>query len=368
MCPGNQSFWRVLHPSPQDNIHVQSTMMQGLKAGQDDANFRMYSLGEARALTTDKVYPNYSYAANSIPNKLEINPALDIYWTHDHNLRPRCSAIIQEYFHSGEELPDIMQIDEIVEYETKVPRYDDETKERIKGSFVDDITNTFISRYQEWNQAGITAGRQMTVVIHGDHTAFNRKQASSLSKNEFQIMKQMLLAAGFKVQLGVIKYDKVKIQINVKDRLALVNSILKDENGYIRLKINKHCYHTHKSFADLERKNNDVEAIDKSCDELARRTTTPNAIHLVSHITDAIGYYLYRKFNRVKLANGELRFVYITDQQVLDIAKNGNISRRPIVKDKPKRSGNQLLDMVRESIKSSQDNDGTSNFIGYFGI
>jgi hypothetical protein len=367
VCPGNQDYWRVLNPSPGENIHVASTMMQGLKSSQDEKNFQVYSQGVVMPLSSDKVYCNYSFMGNTLLKPIQVDTTKDIYWTHDHNNRPRCSAIIQEYPNEEVGIPKVMIVDEIVMYEAKVPRYDDETKLRIKGAFADDVAVEFIERYKDWNEAGIAAGKQKTVYLFGDPTALNRKQAHSSSLNEFQIMKKMLEKAGFKV-VNTVQTRKGS-QISVKERLAITNYMLRDPEGKTWIKINrKECPHAIKSFSDVERLNNDMEAIDKSCDELARRTSNPNAIHLISHITDAIGYYLARKFNLIQIGESEFKFIYISDTAILRVQKDGKIEMTP---DKPtplrpRRESNDVLDIIRQSMRETTEDYGMlRDFYGF---
>lgn len=369
-CPGNQPSWRVYRPKPGSNLHNPATMGQQLKVGHDASNYAVYVQGDVRALTSDKVYYNYSYAGHSIP-KPEVDPSRDIYWAHDHNLRPRASVIIQEYHNPDSLIPDVLVIDEIVRYEARVTRYDDDTKERLKGCGPEDVAQDFIDRYSEWNKASIAYGKQKTVYIHGDHTAWNRgANSSGLSKNAFQIMRDMLKAAGFKVVLAVVKKNKVKIQINVKDRLELTNYMLSDWNRVRHIYVSKSAYHLHKSLSDLEKKNNDKEDIDKSCDELARRSTNPNAVHLISHISDALGYYLARKFNLIKDNSGEFQFVYIPNEAILSIGADGKITKqkdRNKEEEKPRRqSSTDIISMIRD-ITGADDWSDIGKFSDYFG-
>lgn len=339
-CPGNQPFWRVIHTQTTDNFHLPSDFVQSIKSSQDDANFRMFTLGEIIDLGVNKAFPAYSYDNNVVLHDIPVDVTKDIYWTHDHNTRPRCSEIVQEYPVEGSEDADICFIDEIVMFDTKEPVLKEEAKEllkqnpqplteefisrwRIRGVGPEHVAQEFIDRYSNWNLATIEAGDQRKVVLHGDHTALNSKM-SPFSKNEFQILYDMLTAAGFKVEVAVKKLANTKIQIAVSDRLAVTNWLLRDDKGRSRIKINaKKCPYLMKSLEDTIKKINDMEKIDKSCDDLAAAATNTAKVHLVTHPAEAAGYYLVRRFNLLKVPEG-FKFVYVPGEPLLNFDNKGN--------------------------------------------
>lgn len=327
-CPGNQTFWRVLTPQANENIHNPSSLNQELKAGHDEASYAVYVHGEARALRSNKVYPAFSFQANSYqPSSSEVETDFDkdIIWSHDYNKRPRCSVVVQEHPEGDEVF--VRVIDEIVLYDTEELKFNPEDGSRIRGVGPEHAAEKFIERYKNWNQQGILAGNQKTVYIHGDHTSLNNKM-SPFSKNEFQVMYDMLVEAGFKVIVAVRKIPG-KMQISQADRIALTNWLLRDNKAINRIKINKvRCKHLLKSLEDLETKTNDREEIKKDCDETARKTTNTKVVHLISHVSDALGYYLVRCFNLVQ--EGDLiRFIHIEGGSLLNIDKDGKISELP---------------------------------------
>lgn len=382
-CPGEQPFWRVLHPLPEENIHNPATLSQELKAGHDEANYQVYVQGDVRALKSNKVYPAFSFAANTFPNEFRYSadmladPTKDIIWTHDHNTRPRCAVIGQEYIQeNGEIYP--FALDEIVMYDTKEPKFDGKG-ERIRGVGPEHMAQEFIDRYQPWNQMSIQLGEQKTVDIHGDHTALNSKM-SPFSRNEFQIMHDMLVAAGFLVRVCVVKV-KGLTQVTQSDRIAVTNWMLRDSSGVNRVKINKRCKHLLKSLEDLEKKSKEKEEIDKNCDESARLATNTKITHLISHVSDAWGYYLMRCFNLIQ--DGDIiKFIYVPGGSLINIDfKTGKLSGRVpdyTEPEQPRPDKNQIDKMmldeylakiqayVSEGLANSSEHESLETFRNYF--
>lgn len=340
-CVGDQAFWRVLHSTALDNPHIPPDLMQSIKVGHDEANFAVYAMGEVRELRSNKCYSSYSFSANVNLNNLAVDPTKDIHWTHDHNTRPRCSVIIQEYPAEDDQVV-VQCIDEIIKYDTKEPKLN-EDGERIRGVGPEHVALDFIQKYTYWNDASKQSeGGQKTVYLHGDHTALNSKM-SPFSANEFQVYYNMLTEAGFKVVVAVKKI-KGQTQIRVTDRIICTNWMLRDDKGNIRVKVNKECRHLIKSLEDVEWKD-DKSTLNKQCDEYAAKATNTKIVHLLSHPTDALGYYLVRKFNLIKEMDS-FRFIYVPGAGMGTIDKDNKIitSNEP---EKPKESPLALIDYIR---------------------
>lgn len=383
-CPGDQPFWRVIHTATSDNHHLPSDFVQGIKASQDEANFAMFTQGQIIDLGSVKAFPSFSFDSNTINNELGTDPTKDIHWTHDHNVRPRCSVVIQEYPTEDEDV-DIRVIESPTLFDTeeavlkpeglelasinpalaKDPKFIE--KYRIRGVGPEHMAQYFINKYQDWNLASIKAGEQKTVYIHGDHTGWNSKM-SPFSKNEFQIYADMLSDAGFKVIVACKKEVGKAIQIGVSDRIVLTNWMLRDDKGRVRIKINKSAKYLLKSLEDTERKTNGKEDVDKSCDELARTSTNTKKIHLVTHPAEALGYYLCRRFNMVKVPEG-FKFIYVAGDSTLHFDPNtGKTREEKEVKPEPPKENQALalIDLLKADMPGSDDYSAIQRFRDYF--
>lgn len=398
-CPGNQPFRRVIHSVTSDNPHIAGELVQSLKAGQDETNFAIFTMGEVRALNSNKIYPSYAFGMNTYQKEAIVaDPAKDLIWSHDFNVRPRCSVIIQEIHEENDIIVDVLN--EIARYDAKVLKSkftrkdledknitilkEDESYWTTKSCGPEHVAEDFIKLYQHWNQESIKLGEQKSVLIYGDHTALNSK-SSPFSANDFQIMHDMLVEAGFKVQVCIRKV-KGKTQVTQEDRITLTNWMLRDNKGKARIRINRStCKHLIKSLEDLESKMTIAgkREIDKSCDDRAFKATNTNIVHLVSHISDALGYYLIRCFNLTE-DNGQINFAYIAGGSLVSIDfATGTLKEylpRPTDNSQPvilpakslddinKMNDEQYMEMIRQHFSPSQEeNDPIANFQEYFG-
>jgi hypothetical protein len=356
-CPGNEPFWRVVHTKTTDNYHLPSDFVQSIKSSQDEANFAMFTMGEIIDLGIMKAFPSFSYDANvNLGTQFEVDPTLDIYWTHDHNNRPRCSVVVQEHTplsisdKEGDMEVEVRCIKDYALFDTE-EEFLSETGKRVRGVGPEHMAQAFIKDYSDWNKKSIELGNQKTVYLHGDHTALNQKMGP-FSKNEFQIIHDLLVEAGFLVEIAVKKESNKGIQIGVSDRLAITNWMMRDDKGKIRVKINKCCKYLLKSLEDTERKPLDKEPIDKSCDELARRATNLSIIHLVTHPAEALGYYLVRRFNLLKIDEG-FKFVYVPGEGVMNFNNKG---KTDFIEPEPQPKDDfSLLDYIKSDMPDEFD-------------
>lgn len=388
-CPGNQPFWRVIHCKTEDNFCLPPTLIQELKASQDEANFAMFTEGQILDLGVTKAFPAFSFDYNTNSQDVPISIEKDIHWSHDHNTRPRCSIIAQEYPQPDNEVL-IQIVDGIVMFDTHEPVLKEEglklveknpalqldesfiEKYRVRGVGPEHVAQEFVKRYKEWNEL---SEKKRTVFLHGDHTALNAKM-SPFSKNEFQVIHDILVDAGFNVEICVKKMTNEKIQINVADRLAVTNWMLRDKDGRVRIRINRGpqgCKYLLKSLEDTEKIVKDKEAVDKKCDELAAKATNTKKLHLVTHSAEALGYYLVRRFNLIKVPEG-FKFLYVPGQPVLHFDDKGSTyySDEDKAKEEEKiskaeRDAQLLIDLIRAETSQSDDWDAYQRFRNYFG-
>jgi hypothetical protein len=365
-CKGNQPYWRMIHCTTEENYHLPTTMVQDLKDSQDEANFKMFTLGEIIDLGVAKAFPAFSFDYNVNTGKPFIaDPTKDIFWTHDHNNRPRCAVVIQEHTESSISTEkddvdvEVRCIKDYALFDTEEELLDESGK-RIRGVGPEHVAQAFIRDFSDWNKESIELKNQRTVYIHGDHTALNMKMGP-FAPNEFQIMHDLLVEAGFLVEIAVRKETSKGIQIGVADRLAVTNWMLRDDKGRARVVINKDCKYLIRSLEDTERKPLDKEPIDKSCDELARRATNLSKIHLVTHPAEALGYYLVRRFNLLKIDDG-FKFVYVPGEKLMNFDKKGNTD---FIEENPEPQDEfSLIDYLKSDM--AIENDGLGNFLDFY--
>jgi hypothetical protein len=368
-CPGNQNFYRIFMGNAKDNYALPAEVMQSAKTAHDAKKWSLYMLGEPGSLVSNKGYPAYS--TNNVINSVEADPEKDIHWSHDINIRPCCSVIGQEGLMEINGVEEIVPIvlEESVLWDCMTP-----DGKKVRGVGPEHVAEDFINKYKEWNELSKEYGHR-TVYIHGDHTALNNKSGvSPLAASTYQVMVDRLQAAGFKCICTLKKTPGVKIQVNELDRVNCVNWLLCDYEGNRRLTImRKGTPYLRKSLEDLQFDKSSQKLKKKQCDDAAAETTDTSKIHLISHVSDALGYWLVRKWNLVQKPDGSIdRFVYIPGFPLIDIdLQNGTLSSREKAAKREYVTINEvaanpgtLLDYIKQQ---NAEQDANESFGGYFG-
>ncbi len=365
-CGGNQNAWRIFMSNANDNHGLPSELMQTLTQSHDQAKLDLYVMGAPNSLGANKAY--HSYSMNNIINDVEADPEKDIHWTHDFNVKPQASVIVQlmEREIDGRDEITPRAIDEIV-----LDSYVDDKGRTKRGAGPEHVAQEFINRYNRWN---IEGGKKKWVLLHGDHTCLNNKQ-SPASPNNFQVIVSMLEEAGFNVLCTIVKPPKgsnMKIQVNERDRVICTNWMLRDNKGNRRLEICRKLIHLRKSLEDIEIDKSTSKLLKKVVDDAAAASTDLGKCLLQSHSSDALGYLLARKWNLVKDETGLINFVYVQGYKLLNIDRDdvSKINLEDHKPDEPPSIHNtipqpgSILDWLKNS--NSDFDDDVNNFRGYF--
>lgn len=293
-----------------DNYAIQASVMQNLKQSQDKATFDLHVLGKPSSLGSNKAY--YNYSLNNVINDVDADPNKDIHWSFDFNIIPQCSVVCQLITKpiDGKEEICPRVIDEIALYK----HWDGKMWKR--GAGPEHVAQEFISRYRKWNEQG---DRRRWVLLHGDHTALNNRQSPS-NPSDFQIIVNILQDAGFNV---ICTVKKVKgVQVLEKRRLNAVNWLLRDPYGHTRLEIARSCKHLRKSLEDMEIDKSSNSLRKKPVDDAVAASTNLEKVHLQSHISDALGYFLVRKWDLVGTDENPVSYIYVQGYKLIDLTSD----------------------------------------------
>lgn len=285
-CPGNQVYMRVITTSAWDNQHLPDDYVQTQKAFMDEKTYNIFIEGSIENIRDGFVYKGFG-EENVYKDNEPISFEKDLIWTLDFNFEPQCSMICQEEETSNGFC--IKVLDEIVMW----------------NALPEHAAEQFCAHpeVQAWKQAG------RAVLIYGDPAGLFGT-GDNLCASFYQIIYDVLTRNGFDARVLMRKpekgsYIKEPVKIPVAGRVDAVNSMLRSQQDppQIRLKINPQCLNLLKSFRELTW-SDDGKNIDKLCDKRAKRSTDKDKDHLMTHPTDALGYYVYKRFPVVRNKTG----------------------------------------------------------------
>lgn len=308
-CPGDQEFFRVVRTRSADNPHLPSDYVDNMRSSMSEEYFALYGEGKLVELRKGKTYKSFSKLnVSTVPKQIDYSKPL--IWTFDFNVSYQCSVLCQE----SEGRVDV--IDEFI----------------LPEAGPEHVAKEFLRRYP--NYFG-------EILIYGDPAALNRK-TSSTDISQFQVIYNILHSAGKNVTVTVKKIEKLT-KVPVIPRVDCTNMMLCDATGMRRLFINPHCKFLLLSLEDLRWKETAGQRsqIDTQCDKNAAKNPNKRILHLLSHPTDALGYYLYKKFPIVVDRKMPM-FVQIPEAGVVDT--DGNFKR---FKSGPPRP-NSVMDSIRK--------------------
>jgi hypothetical protein len=198
----------LIAASTRDNPFLPPSYLERLRQRYPKALLDAYLEGKFTPLRTGLVYAAYDAEKNSSFTAYE--PNVDLLWSHDFNVDPLCSVLVQKRRHkSGREYFTV--VDEIV---------------LTGGARTVDAAKEFLSRY----------GKRHTrnVIIYGD--ASGGKRSTRGAKSDFQILREELSR--------VFGEKKIMLKINrgnppLKDSINAVNALFENGVGERRLFINK---------------------------------------------------------------------------------------------------------------------------------
>jgi len=230
---------------PFENRHLLERVpdyYQRLKSSYDSRFFEQEALGKYLNVSEGQVYHSFDRRRNVSAGRIEA--AIPLRWALDFNVDPMCSVVAQ--IRGGV----THVLDEFVLGRSSTP----------------EVCEAFLERYPR-HEAGI--------VVYGDASGARRQ---STGWSDFAMIQQILARS----TLRRVSYRIPRSNPEVRERINLVNAMLKAAGGEARLFVDPKC---RELIADLEQVTYKPGSpvIDKDRDP--RRT----------HLTDALGYLIWEE-------------------------------------------------------------------------
>jgi PBSX family phage terminase large subunit len=213
-----------------------------LKASYDETFYRQEALGEYVAAGSGLVYREFRREEHV--GAIEANPVEPLFWAVDFNVDPMCSVVAQK---KGD---DVLVLDEIV----------------LEQATTFDACSEFHRRY--WDHPG-------EIVVYGDASGNNLKTSGT---TDYQMIRQFFA----KHRTRPVKYLVPSKNPAVRDRVLMVNSMLRSAEGRIRLRLSPKCKGLIRDFEEVTYKA-DSGVIDKTRDLK------------LTHLSDALGYLIWQE-------------------------------------------------------------------------
>jgi hypothetical protein len=240
--------YAVVVAKPNENRHILERIPDfytRLRSSYDAKFYAQEVLGEYVESCGDRVYANFRRHVNVREAEVELrNP---LCWALDFNVDPMCSVVAQ--IRDGK----VWVLDEIV----------------LNRATTEQACEEFHRRHPR-HDAG--------VVIYGDASGYRMQ---TTGESDYRVVKRQLLRAGY----PRVEFQAMRRNPAVKDRVNLMNAMLEDASGGVRLFVHPKCRELIKDFEEVLYKDGS-RIVDKERDE--RRT----------HLSDALGYLVWREFGR----------------------------------------------------------------------
>lgn len=280
-CPGNQVWMRVIQTKSSDMDVIPEDYVESMEAFMDEKTHRVFVGGSTEDVRAAEVYKSYS-EDNVFKTDQPLDMDKDLIWTLDFNFEPQCSVICQE--HETTAGFQIKVLDEIVRW----------------NALPSDAANAFCKHPEvvKWSESN------RTVYIYGDPAGLYGT-GNNLVPSFYKTIHEILLKQGFDVKIMMHRPDKdaaIKepVKIPVAGRVDAVNAMLRKDDQ-IRLMINPRCQNLRRSLSEV-RWSEDGKNIDKAIDRRAARKQAD--VSVMTHPTDALGYYVYKRFPVLKNKSG----------------------------------------------------------------
>lgn len=215
-----------------------------LRASYDEKFFAQEVMGEYVHAADGIVYHGFDRLEHV--RELQVEPGRPLLWALDFNVTPMSSVVAQKHDDT------IRVLDEIV----------------LRQSTTAEACEEFLSRY---------GAHAANLVVYGDASGARRQTTGS---SDYQMLRDALVRRG----LGSFQYRVPKANPGVRDRVSLVNSLLRSADGQTRLWVSPRCKELIKDLEEVEFKPGSG-VIDKDKD--------PNRTHL----SDALGYLAWQEFH-----------------------------------------------------------------------
>ncbi len=230
--------------------HLPSGYIEGLKSLYSENLYKRMVLNQWVHLSGTHIYYNFNRALH-VSDEIEFDEHLDILWTHDFNIgmdKPMSSCLchIKKGMFHGKYRPELHVFDEII----------------MNTADTYDIFQEFVTR--NYHQ-----GKPHRVVIYGD--ASGRARDTRSKTTDYAILRN----AGF------VNQKIPSANPPIRERHNALNSLLRNTDGDIRIKIHSRCVQLAKGLESVRLK--------QGSQYVEEETYT-------QHVTTAIGYLVCREF------------------------------------------------------------------------
>ncbi len=237
----------VIYADTRENIHNREGYAKRLLTNFDKPLIQ--EKVEGRFVDTKRSRVYHAFDMEQTVKGLEYEPNLPIVFTWDFNVNPMCTAICQ--VHRDE----VWVIDEIV----------------IETSNTMEVCHEFIRRYGAYGK-----DHKAGIYIYGD--ASGRAKTTKTDDTDYSIIRQMV---GHHFSAYEFYIEVPAANPAVSDRINAVNAMLENSEGLRRIFVDDRCAMVRESFTRTVYKAG-TGGIDKKQN--------------IEHITDALGYFVYRQF------------------------------------------------------------------------
>jgi hypothetical protein len=227
-----------------------------LRGSYDENFFRQEVLGDYLNARGNLVYSPFSRELNLRETK--VRPGAQVIWALDFNVDPMSSVVAQRL---GNE---IHVLDEIV----------------LRRATTEDACLEFEKRFGYLEQE---------VVIYGDASGSAMQTTGS---TDYEIIRDFFKARGMKMFQNVQRSNPA-----VRDRIAVVNSRLRNANGEVRLFIDPKCKELIADFEQVCYREDSLQ-VDKEKDRMR------------THLSDALGYLIWQECTRKCIGEKGNRVVF----------------------------------------------------------
>ena len=238
--------YEVILAPPFENRHLTSKVpdyYDRLRKSYDPRFYDQEVLGKYLNVHEGTVYHTFERRQNV--KEAAADPRLPLLWSLDFNVDPMCSVVAQT---QGEQ---VVVLDELV----------------LSRSSTLEACEEFQQRFPQ-HHAGI--------VVYGDASGTKRQTTGT---SDYETVRRFFHSAGY----GRVSYQLPRANPAVRERVNLVNSLLRSADGETRLTVDPRCKELILDFEQVCYKPG-AQAIDKDKD--LRRT----------HLSDALGYLVYQEF------------------------------------------------------------------------
>jgi hypothetical protein len=308
-CPGRQEYFRVVRAASWENPNIPADFSANMAGSMSREYYELYGEGKVIELRKGKVYKGFSRKANVFneDKQVEIDFSRDLNWSFDFNISYQCSVLSQD---EG----DIVVIkDEIV----------------LPEAGPEQVALAFLHRYKDFDKH---------IYLYGDPAALNRKVGIN-DVSQYQTIYNILTNPKKFANLDIppkkvtIMMKKVigQTKIPVIGKVDATNALLNPLITAPRLMINARCLYLIHSLENLRWKETlGHTAIDTACDKAAAKSPDKKTMHLLSHITDALAYLIYKRFP-VYEEGKPLPYMQVPGDTIIEAREEGIAEYSPIV-------------------------------------